>query len=64
MTKEEIRQWRKENTLSQKAAAELLGVAQSTLKQYEVGRRTIPKPVELLTRYINRYGSVDLKETK
>lgn len=62
MTPQEIREWRLRNALTQTAAAKLLGVELQSFKQYEYGRRPVPKPIVLLAQYVDRYGAANLKE--
>ena len=49
MTPAEFRTWRKSLGLSQKGAAEALGVSKSSVEHYEAGvrRGTDPRPVEI-----------------
>ena len=52
---------RKKSNLSQKAAAEMLGVAAKTLSSYETGRQ-IPPP-DVVSSMSNIYKSFDVKNT-
>jgi transcriptional regulator with XRE-family HTH domain len=45
---EALYNWRIENNLTQAQAAEVLGVAKGTLKNWEQGIRRIPTTIELL----------------
>ena len=42
MTKEDLKQWRKEKGMSQAKLAELLGVRVMTVSRWELGSRSIP----------------------
>lgn len=42
-----LREWRKRLGLSQRGAADALGLSLRAVQNYEAGERTIPKPVAL-----------------
>ena len=49
MTGEELKTWRKASGLTQKEAADALGIHKQTVSTYERGFCAIPKTVELAT---------------
>lgn len=52
MTKEELRDARKEMEMTQEDAADKYQVSIRSYKAYELGEAKIPGPVKLLTKYL------------
>lgn len=65
MTPDEFAAWRQRHGMTQAAAAQALGLAVSgdgrtsdAVRHYEKGRRQIPRTIELLCRYVDRFGVI------
>ena len=56
LTGQEVKDWRHRTMLSQGMAARYLGVAVTTFKAWEMGRRQPWAPVRQLMRYIEKHG--------
>lgn len=54
MTGTQIKKWRKRLGLSQQGAADALGVAKDTYRNWEYGRRGISVPIEKLCAVIEQ----------
>ena len=54
MSGEELRAWRIKHDLSQAELAELLGVGQNTISQWELEKRKIPPYLSLLLDYLEQ----------
>lgn len=55
----QIRAWRQRHGWTQEQAAEVLGVTKDAFRYWEYGRRSVPGPVKVLIRYIDRHGLLD-----
>ena len=57
MTAGDLKAWRTRLGLKEVDAARALDVPAQTYRNWEDGRtKTVPRPVILLTRYVERYG--------
>ena len=59
MSGEELRKWRLKHDLSQAELAELLGVSQNTISQWENGVRQMPVYMPLLLLFLEQNGFVN-----
>ncbi|MCB7127966.1 MAG: helix-turn-helix transcriptional regulator [Candidatus Brocadiales bacterium] len=57
MTPDELRAWRAERNLSQRALAERIGWHWRTIQEYEAGNMPIPRKFELAMIGLNHEGS-------
>ena len=64
MTKEQLREKRKQLRMTQAQLAEQLGVSTRTVERWETGRRKISKLVEMGTEYWEYYCQVDKQRAR
>lgn len=62
MTAKQLKKWREAMGITQKQAAELLGVHIETIKSYEIGRRPISKPVAKLCNMLSESAKKSQKQ--
>ena len=58
MSGEELRRWRIEHDLSQEELAYLLGLHQTTISHWELGKREIPDYLSILLLFLEKEGFV------
>ena len=56
--KPNLKAWRKRHGLSQSAAGRALGYQGNTIAKMETGLRGISPRVQLLMRYVNKFGLI------
>ncbi|MCW2240653.1 hypothetical protein [Azospirillum canadense] len=66
MTKEELQEWQDRLFKDQVEAAAALNAPLQTYRNWLKGRADVPKPVERLCVYVERYGVLDpaVKESR